>query len=103
MTKKVFLLINTSVNEGEKSYVPKARKIARLVGMLDAVRSCYVAAGAYQVIVEVEAPDLNEVGKIITDRIAGIPGVDRYTTCIVLGEAPEERSGELTISGKSRV
>lgn len=102
MTKKAFLLINTSLSKGEKSYVPKARSISSLISKVDAVRSSYVVAGAYQIIAEVEASDLNQVGKIITDNIKVIPGVDRCKVCIVLGEAREERNEELAILGTSR-
>ena len=38
--------------------------------------------GPFDVIVMVEAEDLNQLGKAITEEIATVPGVQRTTTCL---------------------
>ncbi len=38
--------------------------------------------GPYDVIVTLEAEDLNRLGKAITEEIATVPGVSRTTTCL---------------------
>lgn len=40
--------------------------------------------GPYDVIVQVEAPDLDLLGKHITGEIATVPGVQRTTTCLAV-------------------
>ncbi len=40
--------------------------------------------GPYDLIIQVEAPDLDLLGKHITGEIATIPGVQRTTTCLAV-------------------
>ena len=97
MTKKAFLLINTALGKGEKSYVPKARNISSLLSNVDAVRSCHVVVGAYQIIAEIETDGLAQIGKFINDNITAIPGVDRCTVCLVLDGIPDKQREELAV------
>ncbi|MGE3961348.1 MAG: Lrp/AsnC ligand binding domain-containing protein [Dehalococcoidia bacterium] len=49
-----------------------------------AITAVDTVTGPYDVIVQVEAPDLDLLGKHITGEIATVPGVQRTTTCLAV-------------------
>jgi len=49
-----------------------------------------LVTGPYQIIVDIELEDLTEMGKIIADRIATIPGVDRWRVCVALSGTQDQ-------------
>jgi DNA-binding Lrp family transcriptional regulator len=73
MTKKAFVLINTT--EG------KAKEVSELIKRGNGVVSAGAVTGPYDVIAVVETADFTEMGNIITTRIAHIPDVDRWVVC----------------------
>jgi DNA-binding Lrp family transcriptional regulator len=87
MMTKGYLLINTSSGRGDKSYVTRAGNTARLIREIPGVGACYVVAGAYQVIAEIESVD--QIGDIVLNRVQAIPGIDRCTVCVAVAEALE--------------
>ena len=50
----------------------------------DAVRVVDRVTGPYDLIVTLEAPDINGISNIVADEIHSRPGVVRTTTCISL-------------------
>jgi len=95
MRKKAFLLINTSLGKEDTSYVSKARSISSLLSKVDEVKSCWVVAGAYQIIAEIESDGLSQIGQTVSDNVKAIPDVERCTVCLVLDEVREERNDDL--------
>jgi DNA-binding Lrp family transcriptional regulator len=48
------------------------------------IASVDTVTGPYDVIVQMEADDLDKLGNAITDGIQSIPGVQRTTTCLAV-------------------
>ena len=73
-----YVLVETEV--GRTQTVGEAiRHVRSKNGTIVAVDT---VTGPYDVIVQVEAEDLNRLGKAITEEIATVPGVQRTTTCL---------------------
>jgi DNA-binding Lrp family transcriptional regulator len=49
------------------------------------VKSAVVVTGPYDVIALIEAPDLQALGRVITEKIQTIEGVERTLTSLVTG------------------
>lgn len=58
------------------------RGILRVQG----VRACYHVTGRFDYLVHVAVRDLEHLGKLIKSDIAGVPGVDKLETLLVLTE-----------------
>ncbi len=71
-----------------ESEVGKARSVGEAVQALahaDAkVTSVDTVTGPYDVIVQLEADDLDKLGNCITDGIQRVDGVQRTTTCLAV-------------------
>lgn len=62
----------------------QAGSVARAVGAVPGVSSTDVVSGPYDVIAEVEAANMDDLGRMILASIQGIPGVRRTLTCPVV-------------------
>ena len=51
---------------------------------LATVTSVDTVTGPYDVIVRVEAPDLDQLGRCITEELQAVAGVQRTTTCLAV-------------------
>jgi DNA-binding Lrp family transcriptional regulator len=71
-----YVLIQTEVG--------KAAQVAEKVASLDGVASAHGVAGPYDVIVRVEADSVDELGRMVVDRIQLVDGVTRTMTCPVI-------------------
>lgn len=83
-----FVLVETEVGR-TKAVADTIRGFAPRDGSAEAAGLGRVAAvdtvtGPYDLIVQVEAPDIDVLGKHITSEIATIPGVQRTTTCLAV-------------------
>ncbi len=67
-----------------ESEVGKVAHVAQAIADLDGVQLAEDLAGPYDVIASVQAPGLDELGRLITFRIQVLDGVSRTLTCIVL-------------------
>ncbi|MBI4571019.1 MAG: Lrp/AsnC ligand binding domain-containing protein [Chloroflexi bacterium] len=71
-----------------ESDVGKAKSVGEAVkalGHTDAtILSVDTVTGPYDVIVQVEADDLDKLGNCITDGIQRVEGVQRTTTCLAV-------------------
>jgi DNA-binding Lrp family transcriptional regulator len=75
---KGFVLVETEV--GRTQAVSDAvRHVKSKYGKITAVDT---VTGPFDVIVQIEADDLNRLGKSITEEIATVDGVSRTTTCL---------------------
>lgn len=73
---KAYILIH--VRPGS---VPEViRNLRRLEGVLEA----HMTLGPYDVVVEVEAFDVNLLGKLVASEIQAIPGVIDTLTCLIV-------------------
>jgi DNA-binding Lrp family transcriptional regulator len=57
-------------------------EVAREVGRIRGVLSSDFVTGPYDVIARAEAPDLDELGKLVATQIHAVEGITRTITCI---------------------
>jgi DNA-binding Lrp family transcriptional regulator len=67
-----------------ESEVGKVAHVAQAMRDLDGVQWAEDLAGPYDVIARVQAPGLDELGRLIVFRIQVLDGVTRTLTCMVL-------------------
>jgi DNA-binding Lrp family transcriptional regulator len=67
-----------------ESEVGKVAHVAQAIRDLDGVRLAEDLAGPYDVIANVQASSLDELGRLIVFRIQALDGVTRTLTCMVL-------------------
>ncbi len=77
MAVKAFVLIETAVGKTQE-VVTALRKVERL-------KSADAVIGPYDIIAAVEAPDIEGIGNLVTEKIHPIPGVSRTMTCPSVG------------------
>ncbi len=77
MATKAFILIETAVG--------KTREVANILGELGGMKSVDVVTGPYDIIVVLDAPDINTMGGLVTEKIHTISGVVRTVTCVAVG------------------
>ncbi|GAB4341682.1 MAG: hypothetical protein Kow0099_18560 [Candidatus Abyssubacteria bacterium] len=63
----------------------KALDVSRQLSQLEEVKSCHAVTGPIDVIAFVEAPDINELGRYVVEKIQATKGVLRTSTNIVTG------------------
>ena len=71
-----YVLIETEVG--------KVAHVAEAIKDLDGVQSAEDLAGPYDVIARVQAPGLDELGRLVVFRIQVVDGVTRTLTCTVM-------------------
>jgi DNA-binding Lrp family transcriptional regulator len=64
--------------------VGKAREVATKVAKINGVRISHAVTGAFDVIVLIEAPDVNALGTAVVSKIQAVPGVLRTSTNLVV-------------------
>ncbi len=76
MAAKAFVLVETSVG--------KTKEVANSIRQLAGVKSVDSVTGPYDIIVVIEAKDLNNIGDLVTSKIHPITGISRTVTCLVI-------------------
>jgi DNA-binding Lrp family transcriptional regulator len=71
-----YVLIETEVG--------KIAHVAPAIAKLDGVQLAEDLAGPYDVIAKVQAPSLDELGRLVMSHIQVLDGVTRTVTCTVL-------------------
>jgi DNA-binding Lrp family transcriptional regulator len=71
-----YVLIETEVG--------KVAHVAQAITKLDGVQLAEDLAGPYDVIARLQAPGLDELGRLVVSRIQVLDGVTRTVTCMVL-------------------
>jgi DNA-binding Lrp family transcriptional regulator len=77
MATKAFILIETAVG--------KTREVATSLRGVNGMQSVDVVTGPYDVIAVIDAPDINTMGTLVTERIHTMAGVVRTVTCVAVG------------------
>ena len=75
-TMQAFILIQAEVG--------RAAEVARAIGGLPGVVSAEDVTGPYDVIVRVEAADVNALGTLVVATVQNVPGITRTLTCPVV-------------------
>ena len=63
----------------------KALDVSSKLATLNGVASCHAVTGPIDVIAFIEAPDIDELGRYVVERIQATDGVVRTSTNIVTG------------------
>jgi DNA-binding Lrp family transcriptional regulator len=71
-----YVLIETEVG--------KVAHVAQVLSELDGVESAEDLTGPYDVIARVQAPSLDQLGRLVVSRIQVVDGVTRTVTCTVI-------------------
>jgi DNA-binding Lrp family transcriptional regulator len=71
-----YVLIQTEVG--------KVAHVARALSDLDGVELAEDLAGPYDVIATIQAPSLDQLGRLVVSRIQVVDGVTRTLSCMVL-------------------
>ncbi len=77
MSTKAFILIETAVG--------KTREVATTLREVGGMQSVDVVTGPYDVIAVIDAPDINTMGTLVTEKIHTMAGVVRTVTCVAVG------------------
>jgi DNA-binding Lrp family transcriptional regulator len=64
--------------------VGKVAHVAQALRDLDAVQVAEDITGPYDVIARVQAPGLDQLGRLVASRIQAVDGVTRTLTCTVI-------------------
>jgi len=64
--------------------VGKVVHVARALSEVDGVQSAEDITGPYDVIARVQAPGLDQLGRLVVSRIQVVDGVTRTLTCMVI-------------------
>lgn len=76
MTVHAYVLIQTDIG--------KAAQVAQLVSGIDGVLTAEAVTGPYDVIVQAEAPSMNDLGRMVVRDVQQIEGITRTITCPVV-------------------
>ena len=76
MTVHAYVLIQTDIG--------KAAQVAQQVSGIDGVLTAEAVTGPYDVIVEAEAPSMNDLGRMVVRDVQQIEGITRTITCPVV-------------------
>jgi DNA-binding Lrp family transcriptional regulator len=71
-----YVLIETEVG--------KVAQVAHALSNLDGVQVAEDITGPYDVIARIQAPSLNQLGRLVISRIQLVDGVNRTLTCTVI-------------------
>ena len=71
-----YILIQTEVG--------KAQQVAHNVRSIDGVEEAENVTGPYDVVVRVEAPDVDALGRLVVSEIQMLHGITRTLTCPVV-------------------
>jgi uncharacterized protein with GYD domain len=74
---RAYVLITTEVG--------KADDVAQAFKHLTGVKSAEIVAGTYDVVVVLEGPDTNAIGRLVLNHLHGTPGLKGTVTLVVIG------------------
>jgi DNA-binding Lrp family transcriptional regulator len=67
-----------------ETQVGKVAHVAQALSDLDGVQEAEDLAGPYDVIARIQAPGLDQLGRLVAARIQAVDGVTRTLTCTVI-------------------
>jgi DNA-binding Lrp family transcriptional regulator len=71
-----YILIQTEVG--------KAAQVAKAIADITGVQSAEDVTGPYDVIVKAEAPNVDDLGKLVVAKVQAVDGITRTLTCPVV-------------------
>lgn len=74
MSAKAFVLIEVAVG--------KTKEVAATLEHLEGVKTVDTVTGPYDIIITIEAENLNDIGNLLTNKIHPVQGISRTVTCL---------------------
>lgn len=62
----------------------KAELVVKQLRKIKGLKQAHVVTGLHDIVAYIEAPSLNELTRLIINKIQGIKGVNRTLTCMVV-------------------
>ena len=78
MRVKAFVLIQTEIE------VARTDEVAAVLKKLGQLKSVDRVTGPYDIIVEIEAETLEEIGALVDEKIRTVAGIYRTVTCVAI-------------------
>lgn len=76
------------------SFIPNPdisqRELAREISKIKNVREVYIIAGEWDLLLKVRGKDMEEIGKLVLDKLRGMKGVGKTVTCTCFSVIKEE-------------
>ena len=76
------------------SFIPNPdisqRELAREISKIKNVRVVYIIAGEWDLLLKVRGKDMEEIGKLVLDKLRGMKGVGKTVTCTCFSVIKEE-------------
>ena len=67
-----------------QTQVGKVAHVAHALSDLDGVQAAEDITGPYDVIARIQAPSLDQLGRLVVSRVQAVDGVTRTLTCTVI-------------------
>jgi Lrp/AsnC family leucine-responsive transcriptional regulator len=77
-----FVLVTFEQLDDAEGRGPSQRDVAKEIGKLSEVQEVHIITGDWDLLVKVKAKNMDEVGKLLIDRIRPIRGVKKTLTCV---------------------
>ena len=76
------------------SFIPNPdisqRELAREISKIKNVREVYIIAGEWDLLLKVRGKDMEEIGKLVLDKLRSMKGVGKTVTCTCFSVVKEE-------------
>jgi DNA-binding Lrp family transcriptional regulator len=72
---QAFMLVTVSMGD--------AQAVVLALRVIDGVRAAEIVTGPYDIVVDMEAVDVDVLGTLVQERVQRVPGVVRTLTCPV--------------------
>lgn len=86
MSIKAYVLINTAIG--------KTAEVAKTVSRIKGIKKLDVIMGPYDIIIEVEAKDHDELSDVVLTKIQTIKAIRHTMTCPVVKMQEEKKAGK---------
>ena len=73
---KAYILVQTNVG--------KSAEVSAAIRKLEGVQVAHDVTGPYDVIVQAEAPSVDELGRLVVAQVQNVPQITRTVTCPVV-------------------
>jgi DNA-binding Lrp family transcriptional regulator len=64
--------------------IGKVAHVAQALSEIDGVQQAEDITGPYDIIAKIQAPSLDQLGRLVASRIQAVDGVTRTLTCMVI-------------------
>ena len=77
MVSRAYILLEAQAGKTDEAL----QKVKQISG----VKDVSLVTGPYDLIINIEAEDLKQLGRIVSEQVQVIPGVTKTITCVIIG------------------